>query len=122
MRIQVSKNTTPADNLGGEKKSWRRETKKGNTKYLGEGKTSRQKQQKQSAEEAWKAEGGRHHAPVSVLSWVTPLCGLRQQQAALDTQAPISIHASPETEGGVGGIKSEATCTGRSKQSSKPGR
>jgi hypothetical protein len=71
-------------------------------------------------------EGGRHHAPVSVLSWVTPLFGLRQQQvdtqAALDTQAPISIHASPETEGGVGGIKSEAACTGRNKQSSKPGR
>jgi hypothetical protein len=57
---------------------------------------------------ARRRRGGRHHAPVSVLSLVTPLCGWRQQQAALDTQAPIPIHA-------------RATCTGRSKRSSTLG-
>jgi len=43
--------------------------------------------------------GGSITPPASVLSLVTPLRGVRQQQTVtLDTQAPIWIQPNPETE------------------------
>jgi len=102
------------------KKKWRRETKKGNKNYLGEGKTSRQKQQKQSAEAAaWKAEGIRTSISLLVGNPVVRLA------AAAGGLGHAGAHFDPRKPGDGwrrGGIKSEATCTGRSKQSSKPGR
>jgi len=63
--------------------------------YLGDGKPGGAINRKSQADMG----GGSITPPASVLSLVTPLRGVRQQQTVtLDTQAPIWIQPNPETE------------------------